>query len=37
MTQERVAQPANLAPPDVMLRWLAFHRALRAERGWSGT
>jgi Protein of unknown function (DUF664) len=32
MTQERVAQPANLALPDVMLGWLAFHRdALRAK------
>ena len=35
--QERVAQPSNLALPDVMLRWLAFHRALRAECAWSGT
>jgi hypothetical protein len=32
MTQERVAQPANLALPDVMVGWLAFHRdALRAK------
>jgi Protein of unknown function (DUF664) len=32
MTQERVAQPANLALPDVTLGWLAFHRdALRAK------
>jgi hypothetical protein len=37
MTQERVAQPANLAPPDVMLRWLTFYLALRAECAWSGT
>jgi Protein of unknown function (DUF664) len=32
MTQERVAEPANLTLPDVMLGWLAFHRdALRAK------